>query len=128
MYAVHALINVLAMFFFGVFVFLKNRQERVNRQFVIWTSITSLWMLGYCFLQMASTESFVLLWMRCMAALSLFVPVVFFHFIFTFLYVEEKQKIGKIKLKLLPGMASGLKKTNRVKPMPEWPLEIISGR
>ena len=103
-YALSALVNALASFASGFFVFLKNRRNSVHVTFAIFSLSIFWWSVGYLFWQNATTAGTALLWTKFFMAGAIFIPPSFLHFALAFLGNDKKWRYGIFTAYLLAGL------------------------
>ena len=87
-----ALINAFISGLLGFFVILKNRKDSINRLFFYLTLSIVIWSLSY-WQWMSSSEAIgALFWVRILSIGSLFIPIFYFHWIVTFLDLNNKKR------------------------------------
>ncbi|MBL7142487.1 MAG: GAF domain-containing protein [Candidatus Pacebacteria bacterium] len=92
-YAFTALINAVASFIAGFFVYFRARKTPINRSFMFFSLSVAIWSLNYFFWQIAKDENSALFWSKALMAGAIFIPVSYFHFIVNLLnIVKEKKK------------------------------------
>lgn len=92
-YAISALINAVASTIIGIFVFLHDRKETVNKTFAAFSFSVAAWSYGYFLWQISGTHQEALFWVRMLMVGMILIPPTFFHFILAFL--EENKIKGK---------------------------------
>jgi len=104
---------VLGNLFFGGFVFLKGRRQRINISFSIITIFVALWTISvYLYTQAADANS-ALFWSRFSSASSAFVPLLFLYF--THVFPKEGRLPSLLKVlswTVIAGVFVGLSFTN----------------
>ena len=90
LFAVSGLINAITALTFGILVIAKNWRERSNRVFFIMTLALAVWGVGYWYWLSAPTYADALIWLRTLLIGSLFIPILFFHWISLTLDRERK--------------------------------------
>ena len=91
-YAITGLINAVGSAFLGLFVYLKNRKENINKTFGLLCLSIVLWSFPYYIWQLSNTEKTALFWSRVLMVGAIFIPVTYLHFVFTFLGLYQKKK------------------------------------
>jgi len=84
-FAISGLINGIIATTFGLLVISKNWRERSNQIYFLMTMALAVWSFGYWQWQIAVDYNTALLWVRILSVGSLFVPVLFFHWISIFI-------------------------------------------
>jgi signal transduction histidine kinase len=93
-YVIAQLLNTFTTIVLGLFVYLKNRGNLVNRMFALHCLTIAIW--AFSFAQMAVAQNAVegLFWSRALHVGAIFIPVFLLHFICALLdIVHEKKKI-----------------------------------
>lgn len=103
-YAISALVNALASFASGLFVFLKDRRSPVYVTFAVFSMSLFWWSVGYFFWQNATMAGTALLWTKFFMAGAVFIPPSFFHFALAFLGNDKKWRYGIFTAYLLAGL------------------------
>ena len=93
-FAYSALFNAAISGLLGAVVILKNRKELINKLFFLLSVSVVFWSAGYWRWQIAGNSTEALFWVRILSIGSLFIPVFYFHWIVTFLGINNvKRKI-----------------------------------
>lgn len=90
-YSISSLLTILINIPLGIFVFLNDKRAEANRVFVLLMLAISVWALGMFFHVTSNSQITALFWGRFLHFGSLFIPVVFFHFILSLLDLNEKK-------------------------------------
>ncbi|MCX6760736.1 MAG: ATP-binding protein [Candidatus Nealsonbacteria bacterium] len=91
-YVLTGLINAIASSFLGLFVYLTNKKNPVNRQFALFCLSVAAWSWAYIFWPGAQDKNTALLAFRVLHIGSIFVSTTYLHFVLTFLDLGEKKK------------------------------------
>ena len=91
-FAISGLLNAIISSFFGVFVYLKNRGNKINQTFALMCLSIVLWSFPYYLWQIATNEKSALLWSRGLMIGAIFIPVTYLHFILSFLEKDQEKK------------------------------------
>lgn len=97
-YGITGLINAIASTILGLFVFFKNRKNRVGQTFILFSLSVAFWSYAYYFWQMAKNANEALFWTRMLMAGAIFIPIFYVHFVWAFL---EKLNKGKKQVLIL---------------------------
>jgi signal transduction histidine kinase len=92
-FAISGLVNAFVSIGFGLSVAYKNSQERQARIFILMTIALFFWGVSYWQWLSSSGHWTSLLWIRLVAVSSLFIPVLFFHWVVIFLKNEYPHRI-----------------------------------
>ncbi len=93
-YALTGLINGIFAAVLGLFVYLKDKKEPINKSFGFFCLSAAVWSFGYFLWQISNNAEEALFWSRELMVGAIFIPSTFFHFIVTFL--DEKQNNKKL--------------------------------
>lgn len=92
LFAISGLINFLVSIFIGFLVIFKKR-TKANIVFSILTFVTAFWSFGYWrWLSIIDNNSLALLWVKILTVGSIWIPVLFTHWIFLAFVKTEKKK------------------------------------
>lgn len=91
-YALASLIIALLSFLLGLFVFLKNRKNLINRAYLDLMFSISLWSFGLNKVFLSTAEKTALFWCHFLYIGSIFIPISFLIFVFKFLDLQGKNK------------------------------------
>jgi len=94
-FAISGLINGIVATSFGLLVISKNWRERSNQIYFLMTAALAVWSFGYWQWQVATDYQTALFWVRTLSVGSLFIPVLFFHWV-TFFF--DRKKINSVIL------------------------------
>ena len=106
LFAISALVNGIVSITFGILVISKNWRDRMNQIFFLMTIFLAIWSFSYWRWQLAIDYDAAMFWVRMLSVGSLFIPILFYHWIIKLLNVEIT--INKIILWLSYVMASGM--------------------
>jgi len=87
------LINGILALFFGGVIFLKDSRSRSNRLFFLMTLSISFWAFSYWKWLSSAEVASALLWVRLLSISSMFIPVLFFHWVSSVLKIVDTQKV-----------------------------------
>jgi len=90
-YALSALINSITSISLGSFVFLRNKKNATNNTFVLLSFAVFIWSFFYFLWQISTNAATALLYTRLLSIGSLFVPIFYLHWIFSFLGLKDKK-------------------------------------
>ncbi|OJI08543.1 hypothetical protein BK005_00635 [bacterium CG10_37_50] len=91
-YAFSALFNFFTSLSLGLFVLVKNRNNKTNQTFSVFAFTIALWSFFYYLWQIADNPDSALFWCRMLMIGAIFIPVTYLHFVVRFLNIQ-KQKI-----------------------------------
>jgi hypothetical protein len=91
-FAFSALFNFFLSFILGSLIFIKDHGRKESRIFSFWTFSFAVWSFGYYFWQISTTASSALFWCKFLTIGSIFMPVLYFHFVSYLLKLEEKNR------------------------------------
>jgi hypothetical protein len=91
-YAITGLINGVGSAFVGLFVWLKNKKEILNKIFGLMCLSIVVWSFSYFIWQMSTTKESALFWPRALMAGSIFIPVTYLHVILVLLNLHRTKK------------------------------------
>jgi signal transduction histidine kinase len=93
-YIIAQLLNAFTTTVLGLFVYLKNRKNLVNKMFALHALAIAIWAFSFAQMAMAQNETEGLFWSRALHVGAILIPVFFLHFICALLnIVHEKRKI-----------------------------------
>jgi signal transduction histidine kinase len=95
-FAIFALVNGIVSVTFGVLVVSKNWRDRMNQVFFLMTIALAVWAFSYWRWQLATEYSTALLWVRLLSVGSLYIPVLFYHWVI--ILIEARSLINRIVL------------------------------
>ncbi|MFH1856389.1 MAG: histidine kinase N-terminal 7TM domain-containing protein, partial [Candidatus Omnitrophota bacterium] len=87
------LINGIAVFILGVFVYGVNRKSRTNQTYALFCFLITFWSCCYFFWQISATSEKALFFCRMLMAGAIFIPVSFLHFVLILLDLVRQKKI-----------------------------------
>lgn len=95
-YVIALLTTATTLFSLGIFVYLKNREGKVNQAFSIFVLSAAIWSFGEARLIVARDENSAIFLARLLHSGVIFIPACFLHFIFELLDIKgRKQRILK---------------------------------
>ncbi len=95
-FAVAGILTAITSISFGIFVYFKNRNNEINKIWVLMSLSAAFWALGFGLIIIAKNKKEAIFWLKSIHLLgTIFIPVVAVHFILAFLDMH------KIKKKLL---------------------------
>ncbi|NKE70916.1 ATP-binding protein [Candidatus Manganitrophus noduliformans] len=136
-YALSSFITFISVFFIGIGVFLHRPEERVNRQFVLFSTGIAVWAGGRVLYLTTPDEETALFWARVTIAGTVFIPSLFLHFVSAFLKIRNRWPIlpsyaASLFLfvaNLTPWMVQGVSIKHQsayfVNPGPLYPLLLV---
>jgi len=90
--AITGLINAVAGAFLGLFVYLKNKKEALNKIFGLMCLSIAVWGFSYFIWQMSTTKESALFWVKGAMMGAIFIPVTYLHFILVLLNLHKIKK------------------------------------
>jgi len=103
-FAIPPLITCVIIFTTGVFVFFKNRKSSVNIIFGVFSLILVLWLFGYSMMYLSKDSDKALFWARTGFLGIIFIPILSYHFISTFLNIKNRILLFLIYLSAVPSI------------------------
>ncbi len=100
-FQVSSIATAILSFAFGFFIFVNNRRSHLSRTWFNASLAISIWSLALFGVVSASRERSALLWQYLLDGAATLIPVFYFHFILTFLNLDEKKKLAKKISKVL---------------------------
>lgn len=91
-FALSGLVNALTSTFLGLFVFFKNKNNRINRTFALFCFCVAVWSYPYIFWPLAKDAAATLFWFRALHFGAIYVSVALLHFIVTWLGIFRQKK------------------------------------
>ena len=91
-YAFSALFNFFTSLGLGLFVLVKNKDNKTSQTFSAFAFTIAFWSFFYYLWQIADNSGSALFWCRVLMAGAIFIPVTYLHFVVRFLNIQ-KQKI-----------------------------------
>jgi len=91
-FALSGLINAVTSTILGLFVFLKDTKNSVNKTFALFCLSVAAWSYAYMFWPLASDASTALIWFRLLHIGAVFAPITYLHFVTQWLGSYEKHK------------------------------------
>ncbi|NQS99633.1 MAG: GAF domain-containing protein [Candidatus Omnitrophica bacterium] len=93
-FALSGLINAISVSILGLFVYFKNRTNKINKKYALFCLCTVFWSFNYLLWQMAKESQVALFFCRGLMAGAIFIPILFLHFVLFLLGIaEQKRKI-----------------------------------
>lgn len=136
-YALSSFITFISVFFIGIGVFLHRPEEKVNRQFVLFSTGIAVWAGGRVLYLTTPDEETALFWARVTIAGTVFIPSLFLHFVSAFLKIRNRWQLlpsytASLFLfvaNLTPWMVQGVLIKHQsayfVNPGPLYPLLVV---
>jgi signal transduction histidine kinase len=91
-YAITGLVNAIGSVLLGLFIYLKNRKDKINQTFGLLCLSIALWSFPYYIWQISNTERAAFFWSRALMVGAIFIPVTYLHFVFTFLETYRSKR------------------------------------
>ncbi len=89
-YAAAALINAITSLILGTLVFLKTRKNKTTYTFCLLSLAVFVWSIFYFFWQISTTHDVALLYTRLLSIGSIFIPIFYLHWVFSFLDLKDR--------------------------------------
>ncbi len=88
-YAFTAFLNFITSIVIGLLVLLKDRKNKINFSFFLFSFSIAFWSLGYCFWQLSNTPEAALFWTHFLMLGAGYIPVTYLHFVYNFLDLKR---------------------------------------
>lgn len=111
-YAIPPLITDLILIGIGLFVFLKNRHSKLNILFSLFSFSMAFWLFGYTNMYLTKDAVVALKWARLGFVGIIFIPILAYHFIISFLNLKRRFVLPLIYLLSIPSLI--LSQTNYI--------------
>jgi signal transduction histidine kinase len=111
-YAIPPLITNIIIVGIGLFVFLRNRKAKLNIIFSFFSLILAIWLSGYAMMYLSKDGAKALSWGRIGFLGIIFIPILSYHFIISFLNLKRKILLRIIYLLAIPSIL--LSRTNYI--------------
>jgi len=92
LFVLFSLINGITATLFGVFVFLKNRKDLLNKTFFLMSLGVAIWSFGYCKWLLVEEREIALFWSRALNFGATLIPIFYLHWVLGLLNLAEKKK------------------------------------
>ena len=94
LFVVFSLINGVTAVLFGVFVFLKNRKDLINKTFFLMSLGVAIWSFSYCKWLLTEEREIALFWSRALNFGATLIPIFYLHWVLSLLNLaKEKRKL-----------------------------------
>ena len=103
-YAVPPLITAFIILSIGLFVLHKNHRSKTNRTFAFFCFSLTWWLLSYSGVYLSKDEAHALFWGRIGFIGIIFIPILAYHFVISFLNLERKKVLKWLYLASLPSL------------------------
>ena len=92
LFALSGLLTGISSLVFGIYVYLKNRRNKANKLFAIFTFAVAVWGFGGWKIGLIpyGEADLALLWWRITHIGVIFIPIFFLHFVYQWLEIKEK--------------------------------------
>jgi len=136
-YALSSFVTFISVFFIGIGVFLHRPEQKVNRQFVLFSASIAIWAGGRVLYLTTPDEGSALFWARVTIAGTVFIPPLFLHFVSAFLQIRNgwplllsyAASLFLFTANLTPWMVHGVsikyQSAYFVNPGPFYPLLVV---
>jgi signal transduction histidine kinase len=91
-FAITGLVNGITSTILGLFIYLRNRKGDTNKAFTRFSIAVAVWSYCYFLWQISDNPREALFWARGLMMGSIFIPILFFHFVIIFLDIVQEQK------------------------------------
>ena len=91
-FSLSALINAVISAFFGLFIYIKNREAKANKIFILFCFGVAAWSFPYIFWPLAKTPENTLMAFQLLHVGACYVSILYFHFVVEWLGMFEKMK------------------------------------
>jgi len=88
----------------GIFVFARNKKSNIHRVFSTFSLVTIIWLFGYGMMYLTKDSNRALFWARTGFLGIIFIPILSYHFISTFLNLKNKKSLVIIYLLSIPSL------------------------
>jgi len=95
-YSILPLISGLSVLWLGIFVFWKNKKNKVNLLFGIFSLCIAIWLIGSFFMLNSKTDDWIIFWDRVVYIGVIFIPVIGYHFSLLFTKSKYKKQLLRI--------------------------------
>jgi len=95
-YFISNFITALLNLFLGIFVYLKNRKNKINITFALMNISVAVWAFGFAMAIIAPNKDWGFFWVRVLNIGSILIPVFFLHFVFSLLNLDKRKRITLI--------------------------------
>ena len=92
-FSLSGLFNAVASIILGLFVFFKNKSNRINQTFALFCLSVAVWSFFYMFWPLAKDKESTLLWFQLLHIGANFAPITYLHFVATWLGIAKKKKV-----------------------------------
>ena len=92
LFVISSFFTAAASIFFGSFVFLKNWKGMMNKMWFLTTATIAIWSFSLGMEVSAPNYETAFLWNKILNIGAIFIPIFFYHFIVSFLELNEKEK------------------------------------
>jgi len=92
LFALFSLINGILATFFGLFVYLKNWKNSVNKKFFLMSIGVAIWSFSYVKWLSMPTEEGALFWTRMLNFFGTLIPIFYLHWILAFLNLDRQKR------------------------------------
>lgn len=111
-FAIPTLFTAILLILIGIIVFLKSQQKLLKTTFTLFCSTLIVWLLAFTAMYLSQNKNTALNWARIGAIGVLFIPVLAYHFILTF--IESAKRLLLIPLYIISLSALFLTQTRYI--------------
>lgn len=91
-FSLSGLINAVVSTLLGLFIFFRNRKNKINKTFALFCFGVAIWSYPYIFWPLAKTAQSTLLAFQLLHISACYISIFYFHFVVTWLDLYEKKK------------------------------------
>ena len=91
-YSILPLTTSIIVLSLGVFVFFKSTNTKINRTFLVWCVSIFTWLFCYSIVYSTRDPALALILVRIACSAVMCIPIIFYHFIVTFLNTKKEMK------------------------------------
>ena len=103
-YAVPPFITSLIILSVGLFVLYKNKKSKINKTFALFCFSMAWWLLAYTGVYLSGNEIQALFWARIGFIGVIFIPILTYHFVVSFLNLDRQKILVWMYLSGLPSL------------------------
>lgn len=91
-FAITGLVNALTSTFLGIVVYLRDRENSINKMFAFLCFGFAAWSYPYIMWPLVLTKEETLFWFRILHFGAIFIPIFYFHFVLVWIKEQRKKK------------------------------------
>jgi two-component system NtrC family sensor kinase len=96
LYSIPTLLTAILSFVLGLFVLARNRKSGLNVTFASWCFLTAYWQTCWTLLFNVEDARTAVVLARLGYSGIIFIPIVFFHFVFEFTKIERSRRLSRL--------------------------------